>query len=99
MSRCARALLALALALAIAAAAKPPTPARLRADGDAAFVKQDFAGALKLFTEAATLEPGNPQNYYKRYRVNLRQLNYRKAAADLGVSSLAEGLARVFLSQ
>ena len=55
----------------IADGAKPRTPARLRSEGDTAFVSGKPNGvkkALNLYTEAIEMEPNNHNNYYKRYR-------------------------------
>ena len=70
----------------IADGAKPRTPARLRSEGDTAFVSGKTNGvkkALKLYTEAIEMEPNNHNNYYKRYRAWLRLKKEDKALKDL----------------
>lgn len=59
---------------------------KLRARGDSAFFSGNMQEALKYFTAAIRAEPGNAENYYKRYRVHLRQQNNRKAIADINAA-------------
>lgn len=56
---------------------------KIRSSADAAFSKGEIDQALKLFTEVIKLEPKNENNFYKRFRVYLRQQKYREALADL----------------
>lgn len=56
---------------------------KIRSSADAAFSKGEIDQALKLWTEVIKLEPKNENNFYKRFRVYLRQQKYREALADL----------------
>jgi len=56
---------------------------KIRSSADLAFSKGEIDQALKLWTEVIKLEPKNENNFYKRFRVYLRQQKYREALADL----------------
>ena len=56
---------------------------KLRSDGDMAFAKGDMKKAKKLFSKVIKLEPKNERNYYKRFRVYLKERAYAEALQDL----------------
>ena len=56
---------------------------KIRASADLAFSKGDVDQALKLLTKVIELEPKNEMNFYKRFRIYLKQSKYREALADL----------------
>ena len=56
---------------------------KLRSSAEVAFSKGDVDQALRLWTQVIALEPGNESNYYKRFRVYLRQNRLKEALADL----------------
>lgn len=56
---------------------------KIRASADIAFQKGEIDQALKLWEEVIELEPENDSNYYKRYRVYIRQQKYKQALQDL----------------
>ena len=56
---------------------------KIRASADLAFSKGDVDQSLKLLTKVIELEPKNEMNFYKRFRIYLKQSKYREALADL----------------
>lgn len=56
---------------------------KLRAAADIAFTKGNTEEAIKLWTSVIELEPGNEQNYYKRFRCYLKLTKYKEAISDL----------------
>jgi tetratricopeptide (TPR) repeat protein len=62
---------------------KDKSVGRLRSEGDEAMMGGDTKKAGSLFSEAIKLEPDNHQNYYKRFRVKLRERQYQSAINDL----------------
>lgn len=56
---------------------------KLRNAADVAFSNGDSAQALNLWKQVIELEPNNDSNYYKRFRVYLRQNKLKEALADL----------------
>lgn len=69
-----------------AAGEEQESAGKLRARGDNAFFSGNLQEALKYFTAAIRAEPDNAENYYKRYRVYLRQQNNRKAITDINAA-------------
>lgn len=61
---------------------------KLRTSAELAFSKGQSDESLKLWAKVIELEPNNEQNYYKRFRVNLRLQRYSDALNDLN-SALA----------
>ena len=59
---------------------------KLRSGAELAFSNGETEQALKLWEEVITLEPDNDSNYYKRYRVYLRQQKLKEALADLNAA-------------
>ena len=56
---------------------------KLRSGAELAFSNGETELALSLWEEVIALEPDNDSNYYKRYRVYLRQQKLKEALADL----------------
>jgi tetratricopeptide (TPR) repeat protein len=56
---------------------------KVRSSAELAFSKGDIQGALVLWEKVIKLEPNNENNYYKRFRIFLRQNKLREALADL----------------
>lgn len=56
---------------------------KLRSSAEVAFTKGDVDQALRLWSQVISLEPSNETNYYKRFRVYLRQNRLKEALADL----------------
>ena len=56
---------------------------KLRSSADAAFSTGDLAESLRLWEQVIQMEPKNEQNFYKRFRIYLRQNNLKAALADL----------------
>jgi len=55
----------------------------LRSSADEAFTAGDLPKALKLWQEVIDQEPKNENNFYKRFRVYLRQNKLKEALSDL----------------
>jgi DnaJ family protein C protein 3 len=64
-------------------AKKKASVPKLRSDGDMAFAKGDMKKAKKLFKKVIKLEPKNERNYYKLFRVHLKERAYPEAIKDL----------------
>lgn len=77
------------LALVVPAAAKLPAAAegasasKLRSLGENAMVAGRYDEAAELYTKVIQVEPDDARNYYKLFRVHLRQLKYKNAVKDL----------------
>ena len=56
---------------------------KLRSSADAAFTQGDVEQALKLWNTVISMEPTNEVNFYKRFRVYLRQQRLKEALSDL----------------
>jgi tetratricopeptide (TPR) repeat protein len=56
---------------------------KIRASADTAFTNGDIDQALKLWNKVIELEPKNENNFYRRFRVYLRQQKYKEALSDL----------------
>ena len=56
---------------------------KLRSGAELAFSNGNADESLKLWEEVIALEPENDSNYYKRFRVYLRQQKLKEALADL----------------
>jgi len=56
---------------------------KLRSAADVAFSNGDTNQALTLWKQVIEIEPNNDSNYYKRFRVYLRQNKLKEALADL----------------
>ena len=56
---------------------------KIRSAADLAFSKGESEEAAKLWKQVIALEPQNEQNYYKLFRVHLRQKKHRDAVHDL----------------
>lgn len=59
------------------------SPGKLRASAELAASKNDFDGALKIWGKVIELEPSNDANFYKRFRIYLRQQKLKEALQDL----------------
>ena len=60
-----------------------PSIGKLRSGAEAAFSKGEIEQSLQLWEQVIKLEPNNDSNYYKRYRVYLRQQKLKEALSDL----------------
>lgn len=56
---------------------------KLRSAADLAMSKGEIDKALKLWHQVIEAEPSNESNFYKRFRVHLRQQKYKEAIGDL----------------
>jgi tetratricopeptide (TPR) repeat protein len=56
---------------------------KLRSGAELAFSNGDTEQSIKLWEEVIKLEPDNDSNYYKRFRVFLRQQKLKEALSDL----------------
>eukprot|EP01035_Chromulina_nebulosa_P017709 gene17709-23301_t len=56
---------------------------KIRANADVAFSNGDLDQSIKLWAKVIELEPNNESNYYKRFRVYLRQNKLKEALSDL----------------
>lgn len=59
---------------------------KLRASADVAFSSGDLDQALNLWAKVIEIEPENENNYYKRFRIYLRQNRLKEALADLNAA-------------
>jgi tetratricopeptide (TPR) repeat protein len=59
---------------------------KLRSGAELAFSKGETDQALQLWEKVIAMEPNNDSNYYKRYRVYIRQLKLKEALSDLNVA-------------
>ena len=60
----------------------PLSVGKLRASADQASTSNDFDLSLKLWAIIG-MEPSNDVNYYKRFRIYLKQQKYKEALSDL----------------
>lgn len=56
---------------------------KIRSAADLAFSQGKVEESVKLWQQVIALEPTNEQNYYKLFRVHLRQQKYKDALQDL----------------
>eukprot|EP01035_Chromulina_nebulosa_P027934 gene27934-36798_t len=56
---------------------------KLRASAEVAFTKGEIEQALRIWQQVIDIEPQNEQNFFKRYRVYIRQQKLKEALADL----------------
>ena len=56
---------------------------KVRSSAEMAFSKGDIDGSLKLWGQVIAMEPTNDGNFFKRFRVYLRQSKYKEAMSDL----------------
>jgi len=56
---------------------------KLRSSAEVAFSKGEIDTAIKLWAKVIELEPSNDSNFYKRFRVFLRQMKFKEALSDL----------------
>jgi tetratricopeptide (TPR) repeat protein len=56
---------------------------KLRSSAELAFSKGEVDQSLNLWEQVIQLEPNNDSNYYKRYRVYIRQQKLKEALSDL----------------
>ena len=56
---------------------------KLRSSAELAFSKGEVDQSLNLWEQVIQLEPNNDNNYYKRYRVYIRQQKLKEALSDL----------------
>ena len=61
---------------------------KLRSSADMAFSQGSIDEAIKLWEQVIAIEPNNDSNFYKRFRVYLRQKKYKEALADLSKALL-----------
>lgn len=60
-----------------------PSVGKLRSAADVAFTNGQYEQALDMWAKVIALEPNNDANFYKRFRVYLRQQKLKEAFADL----------------
>ncbi len=60
-----------------------PNVGKIRSAADQALAKGDVEQSLKFWNQVIDLEPNNESNYYKRFRVLLRQQKVPAAINDL----------------
>ena len=63
-----------------------PSVGKLRSSAELAFSKGEVDQSLNLWEQVIKLEPNNDSNYYKRYRVYLRQQKLKEALSDLSTA-------------
>eukprot|EP01031_Cornospumella_fuschlensis_P033638 gene33638-40692_t len=56
---------------------------KMRSSAEVFFANGDLEKSLEMWSKVISLEPGNDSNYYKRFRVYLRQQKLKEALADL----------------
>lgn len=56
---------------------------KLRSQAEVHFSKGEIDQSLQLWSKVISLEPNNDANFYKRFRVYLRQQKLKEALADL----------------
>jgi len=66
-----------------ASASETVNVGKLRSSAEVAFSKGEIDQALKLWEQVIEIEPRNENNFFKRYRVYIRQQKLREALADL----------------
>ena len=59
---------------------------KLRSGAELAFSNGETEQSIRLWEEVIHLEPENDSNYYKRFRVFLRQQKLKEALADLNTA-------------
>lgn len=59
---------------------------KIRSSAELAFSNGEIEQSIKLWEEVINLEPDNDSNYYKRFRVYLRQQKLKEALADLSTA-------------
>jgi tetratricopeptide (TPR) repeat protein len=79
-------LVLLALSDAISADPEVQSVGKLRSGAELAFSNGDTEQSIKLWEEVINLEPNNDSNYYKRFRVFLRQQKLKEALSDLNAA-------------
>ena len=60
-----------------------PSIGKLRSSADTFFTNGQFDESIKMWNQVIQLEPQNESNFYKRFRVYLRQQKYKEAISDL----------------
>lgn len=63
-----------------------PSVGKLRSSAELAFSKGEVDLSLSLWEQVIQLEPNNDSNYYKRYRVYIRQQKLKEALSDLSTA-------------
>jgi DnaJ family protein C protein 3 len=73
-------------AVKLPAAAEGASASKLRSLGENAMVAGKYDEAAQLYKKVIQMEPQNARNYYKLFRVHLRQQKYKNAVKDLASS-------------
>ena len=73
----------LALAFVACDETQKATVGKLRASADEAFASGNLIEAIKLWSEVISQDDKNETNFYKRFRVYLRQNKLKEALGDL----------------
>jgi tetratricopeptide (TPR) repeat protein len=60
-----------------------PSVGKLRSSADTLYTNGKFDESIDLWNKVIQLEPNNDSNFYKRFRVFLRQQKYKEAIFDL----------------
>ena len=68
------------------AAAEGASASKLRSLGENAMVAGKYDEAAELYKKVIQVEPGEARNYYKLFRVHLRQQKYKNAVQDLATA-------------
>ena len=61
----------------------PESIGKLRSTADQLFTSGQLDKSIEVWSKVIVLEPSNENNFYKRFRVYLRQQKYKEALADL----------------
>lgn len=60
-----------------------PSIGKLRSSADTLYTNGKYDESIEVWNQVIALEPNNDSNFYKRFRVYLRQQKYKEAMADL----------------
>jgi hypothetical protein len=59
---------------------------KMRSSAEVFFANGEYDKALEMWAKVISLEPNNDTNYYKRFRIYLRQQKLKEALADLNAA-------------
>ena len=60
-----------------------PSIGKLRSSAEVLFTKGELDKSVEMWSKVIAMEPENDANYYKRFRVYLRQQKLKEALSDL----------------
>ena len=72
---------------------------KMRSSAEVAMSEGDVNSALQLWEKVIKMEPRNEQNYFKRFRLFLRQQKFKEALADLNSALAIKPDHEIMLSQ